>query len=127
MHSPEDVRWDNAVRLLLRLRGLFQQIGDFGLACSDSTTESSVNTCINVDEPGGTQPYAAPELLLGIRAYGPSIDIWSAGCLLSELLTRKVLFMTNNFLQQVNSRLVRIWHERYSCMHSSRYQRHLRT
>jgi serine/threonine protein kinase len=56
------------------------QIGDFGLACSESTIDSSVPSAADDDEPGGTLPYAAPELLLGLRAYASPIDVWSAGC-----------------------------------------------
>lgn len=33
-----------------------------------------------------------PELLLGSQSYGPEIDIWSAGCIMFELLTGKPLF-----------------------------------
>ncbi|KAL3157338.1 Cyclin-dependent kinase 20 [Trebouxia sp. C0010 RCD-2024] len=33
-----------------------------------------------------TRWYRAPELLYGARAYGQAVDIWSAGCILAELL-----------------------------------------
>jgi serine/threonine protein kinase len=36
--------------------------------------------------------YRAPEILLGNRAYDSKIDVWSAGCILAELLLRKPLF-----------------------------------
>jgi serine/threonine protein kinase len=36
--------------------------------------------------------YRAPELLLGNKAYDNKIDVWSAGCLLAELILRKPLF-----------------------------------
>ena len=36
--------------------------------------------------------YRAPELLLGNRSYDGKIDIWSAGCLLAELILRRPLF-----------------------------------
>eukprot|EP00656_Telonema_subtile_P005371 TRINITY_DN12440_c0_g1_i1.p1 TRINITY_DN12440_c0_g1~~TRINITY_DN12440_c0_g1_i1.p1 ORF type:complete len:632 (+),score=153.76 TRINITY_DN12440_c0_g1_i1:674-2569(+) len=36
--------------------------------------------------------YRAPELLCGFPRYGPAIDIWSAGCVLAELMSRKPLF-----------------------------------
>jgi len=36
--------------------------------------------------------YRPPEVLLGCRDYGRSIDIWSAGCIFGELLSRKILF-----------------------------------
>ena len=36
--------------------------------------------------------YRAPELLLGSRNYKPSVDMWSVGCVLAELILGKVLF-----------------------------------
>jgi cyclin-dependent kinase len=32
----------------------------------------------------GTGPYRAPDVLFGDRAYGPSVDMWSAGTMLAE-------------------------------------------
>jgi len=71
------------------------------LACSESTIEGAA-LAAEVEAPGGTMSYVAPELLLGVRVYGPPVDIWSAGCLLVELLTRKVLFQTSSAIQQVS-------------------------
>lgn len=36
--------------------------------------------------------YRAPELLVCNSSYGPPADMWSTGCVLAEMLTRKVLF-----------------------------------
>lgn len=36
--------------------------------------------------------YRAPELLYGAKHYGPSVDIWSAGCVIGEMFLRKALF-----------------------------------
>ena len=36
--------------------------------------------------------YRAPELILGSNKYDHSIDIWAAGCILFELLTKRPLF-----------------------------------
>jgi len=36
-----------------------------------------------------TRWYRAPELLLGWKEYGSSVDTWSVGCILAELLKRK--------------------------------------
>jgi glycogen synthase kinase 3 beta len=36
--------------------------------------------------------YRAPELILGTNYYDCSIDIWAAGCILFELITRTPLF-----------------------------------
>ena len=36
----------------------------------------------------GSRYYKAPELLFGSRNYQKSIDIWSLGCVLAELLLK---------------------------------------
>ena len=36
--------------------------------------------------------YRAPELILGSNHYDCSIDVWSVGCILFELITRTPLF-----------------------------------
>mmetsp|Transcript_24179 Transcript_24179/g.83086 ORF Transcript_24179/g.83086 Transcript_24179/m.83086 type:complete len:665 (+) Transcript_24179:375-2369(+) len=36
--------------------------------------------------------YRPPEVLLGCRDYGRSVDLWSAGCIFGELLSRQILF-----------------------------------
>ncbi|KXZ45606.1 hypothetical protein GPECTOR_53g99 [Gonium pectorale] len=36
--------------------------------------------------------YRAPEVLLGSRSYGPGVDVWSAGCVLAEMLNAAPLF-----------------------------------
>eukprot|EP00998_Keelungia_sp_KM082_P006495 NODE_2740_length_1001_cov_59.315789_g2720_i0.p2 GENE.NODE_2740_length_1001_cov_59.315789_g2720_i0~~NODE_2740_length_1001_cov_59.315789_g2720_i0.p2 ORF type:complete len:307 (-),score=101.66 NODE_2740_length_1001_cov_59.315789_g2720_i0:80-961(-) len=36
--------------------------------------------------------YRAPEILLNQKQYSPSVDIWSAGCIMAEMATKKALF-----------------------------------
>lgn len=36
--------------------------------------------------------YRSPELLLGETQYGPSVDVWSAACVLVEIFTRHAIF-----------------------------------
>lgn len=38
-----------------------------------------------------TRSYRAPEVIIGVK-YDEKIDIWSAGCILAELYTGRVLF-----------------------------------
>ncbi|KAJ1565512.1 kinase subunit of RNA polymerase II carboxy-terminal domain kinase I [Nowakowskiella sp. JEL0078] len=45
--------------------------------------------------------YRPPELLLGATKYGPEIDMWSAGCVLLELHTRKAVFPGNLEIPQL--------------------------
>ena len=45
--------------------------------------------------------YRAPELILGAKIYDCSIDVWAAGCILFELLTRTPLFPGETEAMQV--------------------------
>ena len=48
-----------------------------------------------------TQYYRAPELLAGCKQYGAAIDMWSIGCIVGELLGRKILFKGNNIINNL--------------------------
>lgn len=39
-----------------------------------------------------TRWYRAPEILLGSKLYSKAVDVWSAGCILGELIIGKTLF-----------------------------------
>jgi len=45
--------------------------------------------------------YRAPELLLGQNEYGASVDLWSTGCILSELTCRRPLFPGDSEIDQL--------------------------
>ncbi|KAL0106092.1 hypothetical protein PUN28_016075 [Cardiocondyla obscurior] len=45
--------------------------------------------------------YRPPELLLGEERYGPAIDVWSCGCILGELFSKKPLFQANIDIMQL--------------------------
>jgi serine/threonine protein kinase len=45
--------------------------------------------------------YRPPELLLGATRYGTSVDIWSAGCILAELILGKPLFTGKTEMDQL--------------------------
>ncbi|GJM85456.1 hypothetical protein PR202_ga01904 [Eleusine coracana subsp. coracana] len=44
----------------------------------------------------------APELLLGAKEYSTAIDMWSLGCIMAELLTKKPLFSGKTEIAQLN-------------------------
>lgn len=46
--------------------------------------------------------YRPPELLLGSSHYGPTIDIWGAGCIISELWIRSPILQGNTEQQQLD-------------------------
>mmetsp|Transcript_3445 Transcript_3445/g.10151 ORF Transcript_3445/g.10151 Transcript_3445/m.10151 type:complete len:173 (+) Transcript_3445:967-1485(+) len=39
-----------------------------------------------------TREYRCPEGIIGVQPFGPAADVWSAGCLIFELLTGETLF-----------------------------------
>jgi cyclin-dependent kinase 7 len=45
--------------------------------------------------------YRSPELLYGAVEYGPSLDMWSVGCIFGELLQRAPLFPGQREIQQL--------------------------
>ncbi|CAB3986929.1 cyclin-dependent kinase 2 [Paramuricea clavata] len=45
--------------------------------------------------------YRAPEILLGCRYYSTPVDIWSIGCIFSELVTRRALFPGDSEIDQL--------------------------
>lgn len=72
------------------------KIADFGLARSyGEPGRKYTNRVI-------TLWYRPPELLLGANEYGPSVDMWSVGCLVAELLTRKPLFPGKDEMEQTD-------------------------
>jgi serine/threonine protein kinase len=75
-----DIKGSN---LLLDNSGLLK-IADFGLATFYCPNQNQPLTSRVV-----TLWYRPPELLLGATEYGVGVDLWSTGCILAELLTRK--------------------------------------
>ena len=46
--------------------------------------------------------YRPPELLLGEERYGPSIDMWSCGCILGELFVKRPVFPGEQEMAQLD-------------------------
>lgn len=74
--------------ILVNCNDCMLKICDFGLARTSSDDEFLTEYVV-------TRPYRAPELLLGSRMYTAAVDIWSAGCVLVEMLTGQPLFPSN--------------------------------
>lgn len=75
-----DIKGSN---LLLNNEGILK-VADFGLAKYSVSGHKQPLTSRVV-----TLWYRPPELLLGSTDYGPSVDLWSVGCVFAELLVRK--------------------------------------
>ncbi|CAL9207552.1 unnamed protein product [Musa hybrid cultivar] len=88
-----DIKGSN---LLLDNKGLLK-IADFGLAtffdpnCKHPMTSRVV-----------TLWYRPPELLLGATDYSVGVDLWSAGCILAELLAKKPIMPGRTEVEQLH-------------------------
>jgi serine/threonine protein kinase len=87
IHSKGILHRDLKPRNLLVNTNCDLKICDFGFARS---------VIDDIKVPGlmftdyvATRWYRAPELILGLSEYGDSVDMWSVGCILAELLGRK--------------------------------------
>ena len=71
--KPENIFYDDKNNIV--------KIGDFGLSVKlDFNPEREYSSA-------GTYPYMPPDVILGLKKYGNSFDIWSVGCVLFEICT----------------------------------------
>ncbi|KAG8039548.1 hypothetical protein G9C98_008191 [Cotesia typhae] len=86
IHSNHILHRDIKPANILVTKNGILKLADFGLARAFSTrTSSQANRFTNGVV---TLWYRPPELLLGDRHYGSSIDLWGAGCIMAEMWTR---------------------------------------
>jgi mitogen-activated protein kinase 1/3 len=105
IHSAGVMHRDITPRNLLITRMSELKICDFGL--SRLTSEDAKG--MQDHQSGGgmmsmyvcTRWYRAPELLCFLPRYSTEVDIWSAGCVILELQTRKPLFPGENSMHQM--------------------------
>ncbi|KAH9899866.1 Pkinase-domain-containing protein [Cubamyces lactineus] len=88
-----DIKGSN---ILVNNRGELK-LADFGLARFYQKRRKSDYTNRVI-----TQWYRPPELLLGATVYGPEVDMWSAGCIMLELFTKKPVFQGADEIHQVH-------------------------
>ncbi|KAH8507445.1 hypothetical protein Peur_049470 [Populus x canadensis] len=88
-----DIKGSN---LLIDNEGILR-IADFGLASFFDPNNKHPMTSRVV-----TLWYRPPELLLGATDYGVSIDLWSAGCILAELLAGKPIMPGRTEVEQLH-------------------------
>lgn len=102
LHSNDIVHRDiKASNILLSQTG-HVQLADFGLAKRMASRSPDSSQRFFMTNRVCTIWYRAPELLLGSIKYGPEVDIWSAGCVMAELLSGKPLFIGENEFAQLD-------------------------
>ncbi|KRX63064.1 Mitogen-activated protein kinase 1 [Trichinella sp. T9] len=75
------------------------KICDFGLARVADPDHDHTGF---LTEYVATRWYRAPEIMLNSKGYTKSIDIWSVGCILGEMLNSRPLFPGKHYLDQLN-------------------------
>jgi len=88
-----DIKGSN---ILVNNRGELK-LADFGLARFYQKRRQSDYTNRVI-----TLWYRPPELLFGTTVYGPEVDMWSAGCIMLELFTKKPVFQGNDEIHQLD-------------------------
>lgn len=73
------------------------KVADFGMArfCGDPAPANLTQLVV-------TLWYRSPELLLGTTTYDSAVDMWSIGCILGELFTKKPLLQGKNEVDQLS-------------------------
>merc|ERR1712003_578088 len=99
IHSANVLHRDLKPSNLLLNSNCDLKICDFGLARISDPTLSHDN---QFTEYVATRWYRAPEIMLNARGYNKPIDVWSAGCILCEMLTNQPLFPGQHYLEQLN-------------------------
>jgi serine/threonine protein kinase len=85
-HCHRIIHRDMKPQNLLINQAGYLKLADFGLA------RAFTIPLRNYTHEVVTLWYRAPEILLGSKLYSVSIDVWSTGCIIAEMMTKKPLF-----------------------------------
>mmetsp|Transcript_108493 Transcript_108493/g.188372 ORF Transcript_108493/g.188372 Transcript_108493/m.188372 type:complete len:555 (+) Transcript_108493:80-1744(+) len=90
MHEKGILHRDLATKnVLFNLSGEIK-VCDFGISrmAFGQDEEHGFLPAADLEDPNMivSLPYRAIELLLGLRKYGPALDVWAAGCIMGEIL-----------------------------------------
>ena len=102
LHSANVIHRDLKPSNLLVNANCDLKICDFGLARGmENEADADAADSGDMTEYVVTRWYRAPEIMLAVKQYGPAIDMWSAGCIFGELMSRKPLFAGNDYIHQL--------------------------
>ena len=95
IHKNKVLHRDLKPQNLLISKDYIVKIGDFGLARGFGIPVK------NYTHEVVTLWYRPPDVLLGNKAYGTTVDMWSIGCIFAEMISGKPLFPGNNESDQL--------------------------
>lgn len=98
MHSANVLHRDLKPSNLLVNANCDLKICDFG----NSRVADVEDGDVQLTEYVTTRWFRAPECLLGCKEYTSDIDVWSVGCILGELLSRKPMFPGKEYIHQLH-------------------------
>eukprot|EP00884_Botryococcus_braunii_P013709 jgi/Botrbrau1/22339/Bobra.0002s0017.1 len=101
MHSAELLHRDIKPSNVLLNSECVVKLADFGLARSVAQLEQFDSNSPVLTDYVATRWYRAPEILFGSNRYTYGVDMWSAGCILGELLGGKPIFPGSSTLNQL--------------------------
>jgi serine/threonine protein kinase len=80
-----------------QIKKVYILYSDFGLSRNLSKEEGE-----DLTEYVVTRFYRAPEIMLSSHEYSKAVDLWSAGCSFAEIMSGKILFPGQHYIEQIN-------------------------
>lgn len=97
LHSANIIHRDLKPSNILLNENCELKICDFGLSRNLSKHKNE-----DLTEYVVTRYYRAPEIMLSSHQYTKAVDLWSTGCSFGELLSGKIMFPGQHYIEQIN-------------------------